>query len=229
MVELYAVVEGVSEQNFVEQILAEHFAKRGIYITATRVGRPGHKSGICGWERARRDIVNFLRQGNPGRRVYVTTMFDYYGMPYTWPGRAQAAAKHIPERAATVEDALLNDIAAQLNDLDRKFFIPYVQLHEYEALIFSSPGALTSEFPGRVREIKELIEESGNLDPESINDGPSTAPSKRIEARIPEYAGRKPSASVNVLREIGLVELRNRCPHFGRWLSRLESLDSARS
>lgn len=77
VVELYAVVEGVSEQNFVEQVLAEPFARRGIYISATRVGKPGHKSGVCSWERARRDIVNFLKQGKSCRPVYVTTVFDY--------------------------------------------------------------------------------------------------------------------------------------------------------
>lgn len=224
VVELYAVVEGVSEQNFVEQILSEPFARRGIYISATRVGKPGHKSGIGPWERARKDILNFLKQGKPGRPVYVTTMFDFYGMPHTWPGRAEAETRPLLQKAVTVEDALLNDVASAVREAHQRRFIPYVQLHEYEALIFSLPETLISEFPDRAREINELIEQTGDAEPESINDGPSTAPSKRIEASIPEYAGRKASASINVLREIGLDKIRQRCPHFDTWLCRLESL-----
>ena len=227
VVELYAVVEGVSEQNFVEQILAEPFARRGIYISATRVGKPGHKSGIGPWERARKDILNFLRQGKPGRPVYVTTMFDFYRMPHTWPRRADAATMAAPQKAVLVEDALLKDVASHFPEMNLERFIPYVQVHEYEALLFSSTETLISEFPDRAREINALIKQTGDAEPESINDGPSTAPSKRIEALIPEYAGRKPSASVNVLREIGIDTIRHRCPHFDSWLFRLESLSPA--
>jgi len=229
LVELYAVVEGVSEQLFVEQILAGPLARREVYISATRVGKPGHKSGVSPWERARKDILNFLKQGKPGRPVYVTTMFDFYRMPHKWPGRADAATKPIPQKSVTVEDALLKDVAAQFDEMNRALFIPYVQLHEYEALIFSAPEKLASEFPDHTREIDKLIAETGGSEPETINDDPSTAPSKRIEKRIPEYAGRKPSASVNVLREIGLETIRSRCPHFDCWLSRLELLSPVRS
>ena len=60
--------------------------------------------------------------------------------------------------------------------------------------------------------------------PELIDDGPDTAPSKRIIAEIPEYAKRKSSAGPIVAERIGLPALRAKCEHFGGWIDRLETL-----
>lgn len=60
--------------------------------------------------------------------------------------------------------------------------------------------------------------------PELINDGPTTAPSKRIIAEIPEYAFQKSTAGPLIAARIGLDVMRARCPNFGEWLGRLEAL-----
>lgn len=97
-------------------------------------------------------------------------------------------------------------------------------MHELEALILAEPNRLSQEFPDRAREAGRLAASVEGVDPETINDGPTTAPSKRIIAEIPEYEGRKSSASANVLKLIGVDTLRTKCAHFAEWLGRLEQL-----
>jgi len=66
----------------------------------------------------------------------------------------------------------------------------------------------------------------GTQSPELINDGPDTAPSKRILKEIPEYD--KVGAGVLVAEKIGLEILRKKCNHFAEWLACLEQLGSAK-
>ena len=111
-------------------------------------------------------------------------------------------------------------------DPTRSRFIPYVQMHEFEALLFSAPdilaGVLSRDaLPGRVRRLLHGI--SGAFQtPEEIDDSPKTAPSKRILALAPDYQ-KVTDGSVAAAR-IGLETMREKCPHFNGWLNRLKSL-----
>ena len=62
----------------------------------------------------------------------------------------------------------------------------------------------------------------GDQNPELINDGHDTAPSKRILEQIPAY--KKATAGVTVTEKTGLSTLRAKCKHFHEWLSCLEQL-----
>ena len=104
-------------------------------------------------------------------------------------------------------------------------FIPYLQLHEFEALLLSDPRQLKEQFPDKVAQIRRLVaiaDSYGN--PELIDDNPNTAPSKRIIAEIPEFAGMKPSAGPITALKIGLPNLRSSCLHFDEWVRKLELL-----
>ncbi len=59
---------------------------------------------------------------------------------------------------------------------------------------------------------------------ENINDGKTTAPSKRIIDIIPEYEGRKSSAGPDIASFIGISVIRAKCPHVDSWLLQLENL-----
>jgi hypothetical protein len=222
---LYIVVEGKGEQTFVGQTLAVHLAKRSVWATAFLVGKPSHQGGVRSWVSVRRELCGYLRMQRPRRPMYVSLMFDYFRMPTDWPGRAAAPSLALANRAGAVETALAGDICSVMGDqFDPSRFVPYVQMHELEALILAQPEALVTEFPDRAKAVAELAKEVGNLEPEEVNDGPDTAPSKRITKRIPEYAGRKATAAPNVLSVIGVPTLRQRCPHFDQWIGKLEAL-----
>ncbi len=113
------------------------------------------------------------------------------------------------------------------SEFDGSIFVPYVQMHELEALILASPQRLADEFPERRQEVGQLAMSIEGLDPEAIDDGATTAPSKRIITHVPEYEKRKSSAAPNVLRMIGVDTLRQTCRHFGEWVGRLEQLGVA--
>ena len=155
-------------------------------------------------------------------------MVDYYGMPQKgpggWLGRAEATAlRTVEEKAGCVEIAVWNDPAAVMGKrLDPTRFVPFVVMHESEALLFSdcvafSRGIGRSDLEAGFRTIRQQF-----ATPEEINDSPVTAPSKRIEALAPDY--QKPLLGVLAALEIGLVRIRAECPLFNNWLKRLESL-----
>jgi hypothetical protein len=118
----------------------------------------------------------------------------------------------------SVEEAFGSDIA------DPRF-IPYLQLHEYETILFTDPEAFRIAFENCDREVARLnaIAESFSSI-EHINDGEATAPSKRIIDVIPTYKGLKTSAGPDIAEYIGLTAIRGKCFHFNAWLTKLEGL-----
>jgi hypothetical protein len=109
----------------------------------------------------------------------------------------------------------------------RELFVPYVQVHEFEALLFSDTSIAAHELvanPGGpmnlARLLKAVLDAAGQ--PEAINDNWNTCPSKRIIGLAPGY--RKPFHGPMAAARIGLDKMRRACPHFGQWVTRLENL-----
>lgn len=108
-----AVVEGQTEGTFVRDVLAPWLGSKGVMLSARLVGKPGHKGGVGSFQRAKNDIVSLLKQESD---TYVTTMFDFYGMPAKWPGREDAKNVSHDQKALTVEEAIKDDVVATLGD-----------------------------------------------------------------------------------------------------------------
>ncbi len=214
MVRLHVLVEGQTEETFVASILQSHFNRSNIYLYPRQIGKPGHRGGIGQYQRAQRDILATLKQEGS---TFCTTMFDYYGMPTGWPGREIAAGK--PE---IIERAILTDISAIMGEgFNSARFIPYVQMHEFEALLFSDPKALAAGLQSVDDEAVRRISEQFAC-PEEINDAPQTAPSKRIAQLDPGY--QKVTDGILIAQRIGLDAMRAECPHFNKWIGKLEAL-----
>ena len=185
-------------------------------MTSRKRGRK-HRGGISNYDLPKKDIDAWMRvDKNPDARF--TTMFDLYGLPEDFPGYDEARRlTDLYERVEVLERALSEDIS------DRRF-VPYIQLHEFEALLFSNPRKLETQFYDHGDEIQRLIETASEFEsPELIDDGKDTSPSKRIIEEIPEYRWMKASAGPIVTGKIGLPTLRSKCKHFGEWLERLEA------
>lgn len=220
MSRVLALVEGPTEQAFVRDILAPALASAGVYLSARLIGKPGHEGGIRRYEAAQRELRMLLHED--AARL-VTTMLDYSGMPSDWPGRAAASSLPVPNRAEAGETAIAQDFCARMGDsFDPRRFIPYVQLHEFEAILFAGPSELAeaAQSPNAARPLQEIADEFGN--PEAIDDGVDTYPSKRIAAHIPGY--QKVLHGPIAAEKIGLGAIRARCAHFAAWVCRLESL-----
>ncbi|MBM4047038.1 MAG: DUF4276 family protein [Planctomycetes bacterium] len=222
-VRLHFVVEGQTEETFVNRVLAPHLATYSVWgkvrcvMTSRRRGVI-HRGGLLSYAMARKDIRLWMKEDQNADAVF-TTMFDLYRLPSDSPGYDQARRIGDPRRRVTaLEEAMREDIG------DRRL-IPYLQLHEFEALLLADPQKLQCEFLDRDAAVQNLVVLSSRFDsPEMIDDGEHTAPSKRIIQEIPEYQGMKASAGPLVAEKIGLACLREKCKHFGEWLSRLESM-----
>ena len=216
-------VEGQTEERFVNTVLAPHLYSVGYTsVSARLLGNARQRSrrgGIRSWRSVRRSIVAHL---TADQTMFATTMVDYYGLPHTWPGREQAGReKTLEGRAASVEQAILEDIARSLSGaFDRRRFVPYVVMHEFEGLLFSDPGRFAQGI-GRPDLSSELQRIRGEVrTPEEIDDSPRTAPSRRVRDL---YAGyQKPLLGVLAVEAIGLDAIRGECPLFSRWIEALE-------
>ncbi len=217
-----AIVEGRTEQAFCRDVLAPTLAASGVFLYAQLVGKPGHKGGATSWTRVQRDILAALKQES---QRACTTMFDFYGLPREWPGLSKARRK--PFRAAVdkIERAMHKDVCTQMgSSFASRLFLPYVQVHEFEALLFCSPEALSEvlERSSLASEIQRIVADAG--EPEAIDDRPDTCPSKRISSLAPHF--RKTLHGSIAAKRIGIERMRERCPHFSEWLAKLERLSS---
>jgi len=224
---LHIHVEGETEETFVNEVLAPHLYGRGYAkVSARLVGNArqrDRRGGIRGWNSIRTDILKHLKE-DPG--CLAATMVDYYALPQTgakaWPGREVAGNLPFAGKAAAVEDALVADIRGEFEgEFHPERFIPYVMMHEFEGLLFSDcarfgEGIGRPDLVGRFQAIRDAFRT-----PEEIDDSPLTAPSKRIEALVPGY--QKSFLGVLAVLEIGLEAIRAECPHFRKWLERLEA------
>ncbi len=226
MSRLLVHVEGRTELLFVNEVLASHLYDLGyLSVRARLMGgqrSTGSRGGVRSWESVRTIIVNQLRSDS---QLMVTTMVDYYGMPSDWPGRASpfTAAMSVSDRAIEIEEALLQDVSNEMgSNFNPNRFIPYVMMHEFEAMLFSDCHALATAMgrPDLSASLQAIRDDFSS--PEEINDSPETAPSARIQSLMPAY--QKPTTGVQAAQHIGLDSIRNQCPHFAHWLHHLETL-----
>jgi len=224
MARLYLTAEGYTEQRFALDVLVPHLASCNVFLHKPRLaaltkkkGRT-HRGGLGRYLAVKNDICRWLKEDRAAD-AYFTTMFDLYKLPSDFPGYAGASEK--PDAGARV--VALE--AALQKDIDDSRFMPYIQLHEFEALLLSEPRAFACQYRDyeqQIERLEALCAQYGS--PESINDGEDSAPSKRIAKEIPEYSRAKRTAGPIIAAEIGLKTIRARCPHFNDWLTILEGL-----
>ncbi|MBN8229075.1 DUF4276 family protein [Corallococcus macrosporus] len=224
MKRLIIVVEGQTEEGFVKGVLCPHLNARSIYtsviiVTTRRDALTGAKLDKGGgfWRNWDRDLRRVMGE-NSGPDVAFTTLIDLYGLPKDFPQlEALSRIGDTRHRASEVEDV----ISKQFGD---RRLIPYVQRHEFEALVLASLGELARVLDAEddLRGLEQLRSEIAAYPPEDVNDGPKSAPSKRLLARIPSYG--KTLHGPLAVESTGLASLRAACPRFDAWVTRLEGL-----
>lgn len=211
MKRLFIVVEGQTEEAFVKELMAPYFIQNGIYdIRPVLIHTSkGHKGGFVNYEHLKNDLLRLLK--SQGQDVVVTTFVDFFRCPEL-PN--QDDIDTLPSHIHKVE-AMEKSISDDINDWR---FIPYIQLHEFEALLFSSAKGFEMYFEDQIsKEIQEIIDSYDN--PEEINSSPETAPSKRLIRIIPYYD--KVIYGNIVALEIGLPAILSKCPRFKAWIDSL--------
>ena len=211
-------MEGQTERAFIRDILKPYFGSRQIDLHAVMLRRQG---GIPRYAKAKDVIVRSLKED---AALICTTMVDFYGMPTDWPGRDQAnRCQSCVEKADIVERSILENIAGSLgNSFNSRRLMPYVQMHEFEALLFSSPALLAESLGDKSLSFIFLTIRNKFSTPEEINDHYDTCPSRRIEGVFQSF--RKTINGITAASRIGLKAMRQECPHFNEWVTKLENL-----
>ena len=129
----------------------------------------------------------------------------------------------VEQRAGTVEGALRRSVTEAMgSSFNPRRFVPYVMMHEFEAMLFSDCAAFSlavghADLTAPLQEIRRAFDT-----PEDIDDSQETAPSRRILRLLPSYE--KPLMGKLGVLQIGLDAIRGECPHFSQWVERLEEL-----
>jgi hypothetical protein len=218
MKRIIIVCEGQTEQSFCCDVLQPHFNHLGIYIDYPTIKKT--VGGIVKWAELKKQIEGHLKAEGS---VFVTTLIDYYGIntDHQYPQWGQAQV-HVDKYTAItrISNAMLSDVAHNLQNR----FIPYIQLHEFEGLLFSDIKVFENSFEAsEFKNYPYLVATTEQYsNPELINTGKETAPSKRLSTAIKMYS--KVVYGSLIAQEIGLPTIRAKCPGFNAWITRLENI-----
>ncbi|HHN46970.1 MAG TPA: DUF4276 family protein [Planctomycetes bacterium] len=219
---LHFIVEGQTEETFVKRVLIPYLEPYSVWgdvrcVMTSRKRGVKYRGGLNSYAQAKNDIVLWMKEDRHADACF-TTMFDLYALPGDFPGFPAVSQQSDPfQRVAVLENALKQDIG-------HPHFVPYIQLHEFEALLLADPTKLLVEYCGHDEAVDRLMNMVGDQNPETINDGPDTAPSRRIIREIQAYERQKALVGPSVAEMIGLPKLRAKCGHFDEWLKNLEAL-----
>ncbi|MCW3787229.1 DUF4276 family protein [Plebeiibacterium sediminum] len=208
MKRLVFIVEGDTEIILVEKIIMPYLVAQGITNpvncqTITTNRKQNKKGGVSTYGKFKNEVNRTLRQGN----VLVTTLIDFFKLPADFP-----EFTHDSHNIGDIETAILKDFG------DNENFIPYIQRHELEALMFSSRDGfdLVIDDEKKIALIDAINKEYPN--PEDINNSPQTAPSKRL-GKIFNYD--KTGDGEMILEMVGIEPMLEKCPRFAEWIGKI--------
>jgi hypothetical protein len=211
------LVEGETEEAFVNEVLNPQFKGRQISLISTIVqtsyqaSKGTFRGGFVTYAKIRKQVQSLLRDTSV---ALVTTMLDLYGLPADFPGQKEARALKDPyQRVGLLTKEFQKDVQSRC-------FVPYLSLHEFEALLLTDREVLEDRFgplPEKLTRALSLVSS-----PEEIDEGKTTHPSARLAELSPRF--KKTVDGPLLARKIGITTLKQRCPHFRSWVETLENL-----
>lgn len=195
MVRVGISVEGTTEERFVQKSLVPYFALKDIFI------QPVSMSGKVNLARVKNEIEKLAYNFD-----YVTTLYDFYGFK----------GADVNETKQSLEEKVKNSLKAEI----QRKCVPYIQMYEFEGLLFSSPDIVGSVLgDDEYATWAQGVLDAFHGDPESINNSEQTAPSKRFNKNTPY---RKTVHGPDIALQTGLQNIRDVCSGFDDWINKIE-------
>lgn len=200
-----------TEKEFVQSIIApylqsfEIFSVIPILIRTSKTG----KGGFVNYEHLKRDALRLLKSSH--NDIIVSMLVDFFRCP------------ELPfkERWGNITNHQIQVNKMEMyiaEDINNCRFIPYIQLHEFEALLFTSNAGFQEYFTASQQaKTNQIIQSYPN--PEDINSSPEGAPSKRILAIEEKYD--KVLEGNLIALCVGIEKMLEKCPRFKRWIEKL--------
>ena len=228
MIRVNVVAEGQSEMGFAKKMMNDYFKgspiidSRCVLTSRNQKTNYEYRGGLLKYQHAKNDIVRWLKED---MNAYVTTMFDFFRLPNDFPGYEMAMrCTDCRDSVQILEDAMKEDILSNVELPNLKLrFLPYIQLHEFESLLYTDIRVLKYDYLEREDgvSIDHLYEDTKMIPPEEINHGEETAPSKRLLHAVNYQKGEMVSEWLAV---IGMDQIREKCPHFSDWIGKIQTL-----
>lgn len=205
------VCEGPTEVEFVRACLGPYLLGAQVIAFPTLLQAPSgrHRGGRVTVER----LVKFMsHQYHEVDRL--TTLVDFYGFQDR-DGRNRAE----------LEAAILAGVAQRTSGFDARFVLPYVQMHEFEGLLFSDVEQFEWVQDGWNQDTRAALADvrAAFPCPEDINDHPETAPSKRLLKIFGDATYSKTEHGPLIAEAIGVDVIRQQCPLFNDWVGKLQA------
>ena len=183
VVRLHMIVEGQTEETFVKTMLVEYLGYHNIVVDVRLVETSRRKAtiyrgGMTNYPKARKDLERWMKEdGNSD--AHFTTMFDLYRLPDDFPEYDASKINMDPyDRVDKFFKAHLQETSITPG------LFWYIQLHEFEALLFSEPAQFHVVFVEERQAVRNLQSvREGFKSPELIDDGATTAPFETISSR----------------------------------------------
>ena len=207
MKRLVFIVEGNSEVQFVNKIIIPYLYSLGFTNPMNPqtiiTNRKQHKKGgVINYDYLKNDLNRVFAQGN----VIVTMLIDYFKLPTNFPNYTNDSSK-----IEFIEEGMLRDFN---NNPD---YIPYIQRHEFEALMFSDVECFRIVLEEEeLQKISDIIQAFPN--PEDINSSSQNAPSKRLKK---VFGYEKVADSELIFEMMGIEVIMKKCPRFNMWLEKI--------
>jgi hypothetical protein len=216
MIRVHIFCEGQTEETFINELLYNYFIQGGIFINPLQIPTNKHvKGGISCYGKIKWHVEKKCKED---KTSWVTTMFDFYAFPYKdISGLNIKLGMSSIEKSKAIIEAFQQDIAQS------NFFANLI-VHEFEGLLFSSPQTFNCWFdePKIVDDLTKIRDKFES--PEHINDGNTTAPSKRILKICKDYE--KVNHGSLIALDIGLDIIRTECLIFNQWIKHIEGLSN---
>ena len=194
-IDVSVVCEGQTEVDFIKCLNEKYFNPKEISLKPVSYNKSTSMNGNVSVDR----IVQYIKKA---KHPIVTTFVDYYGF------------KHQSSRSVTQIEEEIKEKA------NKEFLIPYLQMHEIEALWFSDIKEVKNPNDSQVDMLMKIIDEYPN--PEDINNSPQTAPSKRLESIFPDY--QKVLDGKLISNKLSIPKIQEKCPRFSKWLKDIEDM-----
>lgn len=221
MKDLYFIVEGETELEFVNKILIPYFYSQGIscHIQGYPITMSGGGHGFNNIQHFINTITPVLNYNN---EPIITTLVDYFQLnsERKLPGYSDSLKYTLTDDRIIFLESKLNDIVQNITPY--RFFIPYIQKHEMETLLFSDPEeGFYLESEKIKNSVLEICKQYENI--EDINGSEHGAPSKRLNA-IYKADGKnyeKIIDGIDIAELTGIEKILKKCPRFKNWIETL--------
>jgi hypothetical protein len=218
MKDVFIIGEGQAEEEFVNNILTPYFKGQGVRRIEAKLleTSPGHFGGDITYSRFKGDLEILIQQ-NPN--VVITSLLDYYELRSDFPNYNESIGLPASERVSVIERAIYEEF----NHLN---LFPYIQLHEFEALLYSHPEAFEifsdTLTPAKILQLQDIAEELDN--PEDLNDGNFTSPSNRLKRIFQPIKYKKANHGLRLAKRVGIVQMMAKCHRFNQWIQNITQL-----